>query len=168
MHNQRMQLNTVSPTIYLVWWNQCGELKKNVPSCPLQVHSMAKTLRSYLPAFLWGHSTLQQYVTALWHTPTCGPMSVIKSEKERIADSALWASRRKVVPFCFVFPLPLFTKYSTVIDCQGQRNRQLRMTDCMHSFNTCHSKDTSLQFKKRNNLKRKSWSHTPSHPGARY
>lgn len=71
---------------------------------------------------------------------TCGPMRVIKSEKERIADSALWASRGSVR--CF---FPLFTKYSTVIESQGQRNRQLRMRYCMRSFRTCHSKETSLE-----------------------
>lgn len=71
---------------------------------------------------------------------------VVKSEKERIAELHWWHC------WCFLF-LPLFTKYSTVIESQGQRNRQLRMRDCMHSFNTCHSKVTSLQSW-RKNLKR--------------
>lgn len=43
---------------------------------------------------------------------------------------------------------PLFHKVSKVIEIQGQRSRQLRMRECMHSFNACHIKDTSEQFKK--------------------
>lgn len=94
-----------------------------------------------------------------WETSTWFPMRVIKV-KRRIADSAYWASRREVLPFS-----PFFTKYSRVIEIRGQ-SRQLRMRERMHSFNACHIKDTSEQFQK--DLKRKSSSHTPSHPGARY
>lgn len=64
--------------------------------------------------------------------------------KRRIADSAYWASRREVLPFS-----PPFSQSTVeVIETQGQRSRQLRMRECMHSFKACHINDTSEQFQK--------------------
>lgn len=73
-------------------------------------------------------------------TVTCGPMRVIKSEGELLIQL-----REAAQEGCAVFFLPFSPGTGAVIESQGQRNGQLRMSDCMRSFNTCHSQDTSQQ-----------------------
>lgn len=46
-----------------------------------------------------------------------------------------------------IFP-PFSQSTVEVIETQGQRSRQLRMRECMHSFKACHINDTSEQFQK--------------------
>lgn len=151
---------TVSQTIYLVWWNQCGESLMSSTSSQHGKDSEKLPPRLLVRAF----DTATICDSTVTHTDMWPNECDKKWKRENCWFSLVSQQKEGCAVF---FPLPLFTKYSTVIESRGQRNRQLRMTNCMHSFNTCHSKDKSLQFKKKN-FKRKSWSHTPSHPGARY